>query len=85
MCAAEELAADLYSVPDHFTLAMLADGCHRLNRAFEAVEYVLCTCSFDNKGLIVFVATNFAVRHRNLPECKLCRNRQARASSIPRF
>jgi hypothetical protein len=45
---------------------------------------VLCTCSFDNKGFIVFVATNFAVRHRNLPECNLCRNRQARASSIPR-
>jgi hypothetical protein len=47
MCAAEELASDLYSVPDHFTLAMLADGRHRLNRTLEAVEYVLRTRSFD--------------------------------------
>jgi hypothetical protein len=66
MCAAEELASDLYSVPDHSALAMLADGRHRLNRALEAVENMLRTCGFDYKGLIVFVATNFAVCHKNL-------------------
>jgi hypothetical protein len=66
MCAAEKLASDLYPVPDHFTLAMLADGRHRLNRALEAVENMLRTCGFDYKGLIVLIATNFAVCHKNL-------------------
>jgi hypothetical protein len=64
MCAAEEVAADLYSVPDHFTLAMLADGRHCLNRALEAVEDMPRTRSFDYKGLVVFVTADFAVRHK---------------------
>jgi len=54
----EELASDLYSVPDHCTLAMPPDGVAiRLNRALEAVENMLRTCGFDYKGLIVLVAT----------------------------
>jgi hypothetical protein len=64
MCAAEELASDLYSVPDHLTLAMLADGRHFVNRALEAVEDVPRTRSFDYNGLVVIVTADFAVRHK---------------------
>jgi hypothetical protein len=66
MCAAEELASDLYSVPDHLTLAMLADGRHFVNRALEAVEDVPRTRSFDYNGLVVIVTADFAVRHKIL-------------------
>jgi hypothetical protein len=67
MRAAKEVPLNLDPVPDYFALAMLANGSHRLNRAFETVEYVACTGGFDDEGLVVFVATDFAICHGTPP------------------
>jgi len=69
MCAAEEAAANLYPMPDHSALAMLANGGHQLNRALEAVKYVPRTCSFDYEGLVIFIAADFAICHGIPPLC----------------
>ena len=68
MRAAKEVPLNLDPVPDHFALAMLANGSHRLNRALETVEYEACTGGFDDEWLVIFVATDFAICHGALLE-----------------
>jgi len=67
MCTAKEVPLNLDPVPDHFALAMLANGSHCLNRALETVEYVACTGGFYDEGLVIFVATDFAICHWTPP------------------
>jgi hypothetical protein len=42
MGTTEKPAADLYTVPDDFAVAVFANRCDGLNRALEAVERVVC-------------------------------------------
>jgi hypothetical protein len=62
--ATEELPRNLDPVSNHLALTMLANGSHRLNRALETIECVPRSSSFDDEGLVVFVATDFAICHR---------------------
>jgi hypothetical protein len=64
MRATEKLPLDLDSMSDHFALAMLANRSHRLNRAFETIEGMPCSSRLDCECLVVFIAADFALRHR---------------------
>jgi hypothetical protein len=70
MRATEELPIDLDPMSDHFALAMLANRSHRLNRALETVEGMPCSSRLDYECLVVFIAANFALRHRT--SSRLC-------------
>jgi hypothetical protein len=63
MRATEEMPLDLYPMSDHFAAAMLANRSHCLNRALETIECMPRPGSFHHEGLVVFVATDFAICH----------------------
>jgi len=63
MSAAEEAPTHFDAVPDDFALAMLADRCNCLNRAFKAVKHVPRSSCDQLEGFIVFIAANFAFSH----------------------
>ena len=67
MCATEEMPRNLDTVSNHFALTVLANRGHRLNRAFETIECMPRSGSFDEEGLVVFVTTDFAMYHGTLP------------------
>jgi hypothetical protein len=63
VCATEELPFNLDTMANHFALTMLADGSHRLDCALKAIERVPRPSGFDDKSLVIFVATDFAICH----------------------
>src|ERR1700687_843761 len=71
MRATEEMPLDLDPMADHFALTMLANRSHCLDRALETIECMPRSSRFDDEGLVVFVAADFAICHRipPLPRC----------------
>jgi hypothetical protein len=63
MRTAVKMSGDLHPVSDHPALAMFANGRHRLNRAFETVEYVPLSGRNYFKGFVILVAADFALGH----------------------
>jgi len=66
MNAAEDFSVGFHTVPNDSTIAMRADWCQRVDRAFEAIECVMLS-SYDHlKRLVIFILANFACRHTKL-------------------
>ena len=63
MGAAEKTTANLHSVPDYSALAVLTNGCNRLDRTFEAIERMPRTRGNQLKTLVVVIPADFAYRH----------------------
>ena len=61
--AAEELSRHFDAMADHAALAVLADGCHSVDGALEAVEGVPRAGGFDVESLIVVIPADFALWH----------------------
>src|SRR5215471_16798374 len=59
----EKPAADFDAMPDHLAVTVFANRCDRLDRAFEAVEYMPLSGGDQLKALVVIVAANFAFGH----------------------
>src|SRR5690606_6209255 len=67
--AAVEPALHLGAVADHLAAAVLADRCHQVHRALEAVEGVGGSRRRHLEALVVVVAADLADRHDvSLPE-----------------
>ena len=64
--AAEHLAISLNTVTNDSTAAMGALRSHGVNRALEAVEYVVLAALADLNGLVVLVSAGFASCHIKL-------------------
>ena len=65
--AAVKRAVSLDAVSDHLDVAVLADGCERVDRALEAVEGVrVSTGHAYLKSLIVLIPTDLALGHIHL-------------------
>src|SRR5690606_15360047 len=60
---AEEPAADLGPVADDLAAAVLADRCHPVDGALEAVEHVPLAGRDDLEGLVVLVPAHLTSRH----------------------
>jgi hypothetical protein len=52
-------------MPDYPALAVLTNGCNRLDRTFEAIERMPRTRGNQLKTLVVLIPANFACRHTN--------------------
>jgi hypothetical protein len=63
MDAAKDLSVGFHTVPDDPTVAMGADRCQRVDRAFKAIECVMLSGYDHFKRLVVFIFTNFACSH----------------------
>jgi hypothetical protein len=64
MGTAEELTVNFNSMPDHPTLAMLADWGDGLDRTFKAIEGMPRACGNQLKTLVIVVPTNLARCHK---------------------
>ena len=63
MNAAEDFAVGFHPVPNDSTIAMRANWCQSVDRAFEAIERVMLTGYDHFKRLIIFILANFACSH----------------------
>jgi hypothetical protein len=67
MCAAVDRIGGLDAVPKHCAAAMAASWGDRVNRTFEAIEYVMCSVGrLDREGLVVVVPARLANSHVHL-------------------
>jgi hypothetical protein len=66
MNAAEDFAVSFHTVPNDSTIAMRANWCQRVDRAFQAVECMMLSGYDHLKRLVIFVFTNFASSHTQL-------------------
>ena len=82
MAAAVDLAIRLDAVSDDATIAVIAFGRERVNRALETVERVVFTIGDDLEGFVVIIAANFAACYGSSPHKGVFGN--ARYASIPR-
>lgn len=64
MGTAEHAPATLHTVTDNSAGTMIAGRRQGLNRALKAVKGVPRTTGNQFKGLVVFIATNFAFSHK---------------------
>lgn len=65
MRAAIEVTVDFSAMPDHATLAVLADWSHGLNGTFQAVKRVVLPGGNQLKGLVVVVPADFTPGHES--------------------
>jgi hypothetical protein len=63
MGTAEKSAAHFDSVSNNSGFAVLANWCHRLDCALEAVECMASAGRYQFEAFVVFVATNFTRSH----------------------
>jgi hypothetical protein len=63
MHAAKYSASLLRAMPDDAALAMWTSGRERVDRAFEAVEYVTFSAGDYLKRLVILIFANFAFSH----------------------
>ena len=70
--ATEHAACFLQPVTDDADATMRACRSQRVDCAFEAVEDMGLSCHHDLEGLVVFIATAFALRHASLPYWRSC-------------
>ena len=66
MNAAIDLPIGFHTVPDDPAVAVRADRRQRVDRAFEAVEYVMLSGYDHFKRLVIFIFANFACSHTEL-------------------
>jgi hypothetical protein len=76
MGTAEKSPAHLNPVTDDFAVAMLTDGGHGLDRAFEAIKDMMCACRYYLETFFIIVAANFADCHPDSPSDVKCFRRQ---------
>jgi hypothetical protein len=63
MNAAIDFPIGFHAMPHDSAVAVRADRCQRVDRAFEAVECVMLTGYDHFKRLVVFIFANFACSH----------------------
>ena len=63
MDATEDLSVSFHTVPDNPAVAVRADRRQRVDRAFEAIEYVMLSGYDHFKRLVIFILANFACSH----------------------
>ena len=66
MGATEEMAAHFHAMTNNSALAMLAAWGDGLDRAFEAVEGVVCARCDQFEAFVIFVAANLTDCHKSL-------------------
>ena len=63
MNAAIDLVIGFYTMPYDPTVAMRADRCQGVDRAFKAIECVTLSGYDHFKRLVIFIFANFACSH----------------------
>jgi hypothetical protein len=63
MDATEDLSIGFHAVTDHPALAVRANRCERVDRAFEAIEGVMLPGNDHFKRFVIFVLANLACSH----------------------
>jgi hypothetical protein len=63
MNAAIDLPIGFHTVPNDPAVAVWADRCQCVDRAFEAIECVMLSGYDDFKRLVIFILANFACCH----------------------
>jgi hypothetical protein len=63
MDATEDLSIGFHAVADHPALAVRANRCERVDRAFEAIEGVMLPGNDHFKRFVIFVLANLAYSH----------------------
>lgn len=66
MNAAEDFSIRFHAMPYDSAIAVRADRCQRVDRAFEAIECVMFSGHDHFKRLVVFIFANFACSHTQL-------------------
>jgi hypothetical protein len=63
MNAAEDFSIGFHTMPHDPAVAVWADRCQCVDRAFEAIECVMLSGYDDFKRLVIFILANFACSH----------------------
>jgi hypothetical protein len=66
MDATEDLSIGFHAVADHPALAVRANGCERVDCAFEAIEGVMLTGNDHFERFVIFIFANFACSHTQM-------------------